>query len=51
MKLWMDFGVTGRNVSSHGGAELMGPLCLFSGIPLQSMVQAKNSSCLSSEAS
>jgi hypothetical protein len=51
MKLWMDSGVTGRNVFPRGGAKLMGPPCLFSRMPLQSMVKAKNSSCLSSEAS
>jgi hypothetical protein len=51
MKLWMDSGVTGRNVFPHGGAKLMGPPCLFSRMPLQSMVKAKNSLCLSSEAS
>jgi hypothetical protein len=51
MKLWMDSGVTGRNVFPRGGAKLMGPPCLFSRMPLQFMVKAKNSSCLSSEAS
>ena len=51
MKVWMDSGVTGPNVFPHGAAKLMGPRCLFSGMPLQSMVQAKNSSCFSSEAS
>ena len=51
MKLWMDSGVRGRNVVPGGGAKLMGPSCLFCRMLLQSMVQAKNSSCLSSEAS
>jgi hypothetical protein len=50
-KLWMDSGVTGRDIFPYGGAKLMGPAYLFSRMPLQSMVKAKNSSCLSSEAS